>query len=111
MLHFFHRLHIAELNNANRDCGLSDVAHIHLFQHLLLPQEELRHIEGMVQLLFFKFVTKLAHLCSKSSMPWKFAHVHTAVSTPQSDGLRRHNLVGTSILEHTILVNASTVGE
>src|SRR5438270_8565191 len=40
---------------------ISDIAHIHLLQHLLLAEEALGHIKGLEQLLFLQFVAHVAH--------------------------------------------------
>src|SRR6266849_10604975 len=66
---------------------LSDIAHIHLLQHLLLAQKQLCHIERAVQLLFFKLVAQFAHLSGKRRMSWEFAHVYTAAVRPMDSGV------------------------
>src|SRR5258708_19363334 len=58
---------------------LSDIAHVQLFQHFLLTEQELRHIEGTVQLLLFKFVAKLTHLTFEPGTPSDFAHLHPPI--------------------------------
>ncbi len=64
---------------------LRDIPHIHLFQHFLLAEQQLCHLEGAGQLLFLQFVAQFAHLGGEGGATGELAHVHTTIRAGQAN--------------------------